>query len=215
MRVRNAGSNRMPLTMASTRITHCAEEEFAHAVTAPWRMRDGWKPLLLYLRGPGDPTGFFSPLLSLVGLWRFSRAPRRLADVDPAWLAGATVVRTDTNLGSYGMGGPGFAGIELKTANGATTWVVFTLWGASHWLTLENLRALDDLAGAAFASARIDRDGARIEFTSARGPAALELRRDSSHLPPFGGSGEPRVIDAAEDVRDAIRVSRRASLWVG
>ena len=219
--------------VAPTSPTRCVEEEFAFALAAPWRKRDGWKALLLYLRGPADPSGLFSPLLTLLGIWRFKRRPPRIADVDTSALIGATVVRTSGNLGSYGMGGPGFVGVQLATRRHGRTWIVCTLWGAGSWLTLDgslvsegyfederreraatrSFRPLSDLLGAELTHLRSDRDGATLDFSTRSGPVKLELRRDTAHLPPYR-SGEARAIADDADLRDALVLSRRAYLWL-
>lgn len=43
------------------------------------------------------------------------------------------------NLGSYGMGGPGFLGFELAAADQfPTEWLVLRFWGADSWLVINN-----------------------------------------------------------------------------
>ena len=44
--------------------------------------------------------------------------------------------------------------------------------------------------------------------------AVLRLRRDSSSLPVHRGSKQPKVLAPSQDVRDAVIISRRASLWL-
>jgi len=53
-----------------------------------------------------------------------------------------------------------------------------------------------------------------MTFTGSSGPLAIRLRRDSSALPVHRGSKEPMVLAASEDIRDAVILSRRGSLWL-
>ena len=119
-------------------ITSCTEEEYALFQSALWRWRSGWRPLFMYFRGPGGVPFFIVPILTLVGLWRFARSPVRLADADLTGFRGATVLSTSHLLGSYGMGGPGFLGLRLQLPRGGATWVVFTIWAAAEWLTIND-----------------------------------------------------------------------------
>ena len=84
------------------------------AVAAP---RGGGVRCGAYARGPGDVPYFASPVLTLVGAWRFSRRPARLVDAGDGAFDGARVIAVESCLGSYGMGGPGFVGIRVRPKN--------------------------------------------------------------------------------------------------
>jgi hypothetical protein len=214
-------------------ITSCIEEEYSLFLSYLWRRRGGWRPLLIYFRGPGGVPFFIAPFLTLIGLWRFTRRPQRLADVDTQAFQDAKVMRVCSYLGSYGMGGPGFVGLQLKLSSGRPIWVVFTIWGAADWLTVgddlladgyspseqrelanaRRFRLLSDFVGSTLKGIRLQHDIAELTFSSAAGPLVLCLRGDSSSLPVHRGSKQPKVL-ASQDVRDAVIISRRASLWL-
>jgi len=177
---------------------------------------------------------FIAPFLTLIGLWRFARRPQRLADADPSLIRGATVTRTSEYLGSYGMGGPGFVGLRLRLSSGRHTWVVFTVWAAAGWLTINDdpltegyfpderrelsssrrLRPLSELVGSTLRDAHLGRELAELTFTGPAGSLVLRLRRDSSALPVHRGSKQPKVLAASQDIRDAVIISRRGALWL-
>jgi hypothetical protein len=219
----------------SDTITPCIEEEYSLFPSFFWRRRHGWRPLFVYFRGPAGVPFFIAPLLSLIGLWRFARRPHRLVDMDPSILRDATVTRTCEYLGSYGMGGPGFVGLRLRLPSGRHTWIVFTVWAAAGWLSINDdllaegyfpdeqrelipyrrLRRLSELVDSRLMDISLDRDMADLEFSSSAGPLHLRWKSDSSTLPVHRGSKQPKVLAASEDIRNGVIVSRRASLWLG
>lgn len=215
-------------------ITSCIEEEYSLFPSALWRRRDGWRPLFIYFRGPAGVPFFIAPFLTLIGLWRFARRPLRLVDADASLFRGATVTSTSEYMGSYGMGGPGFVGLRLRLSSGRRAWVVFTFWAAAGWLTINDdllsegylpdeqlelsssrrLRSLSELVDATLADIHLDRELAELTFGGSSGPLVLRLRRDSSALPVHRGSKQPKVLATSQDIRDAVIISRRGSLWL-
>lgn len=189
----------------------------------------------MYFRGPAGVPFFVAPFLTLLGLWRFTRRPLRLADTDTAAFRHAIVTRTDCGLGSYGTGGPGFVGLHLKLSSGRYVWVVFTVWGAAGWLTIgedlvaeaysddsrrelagvRRFRPLANIVGTILTDIRLEHDSAELTFSDATNQYVLTLRHDSSALPVHGGSREPKRLTPHEDVRDAVVISEKAALWVG
>ncbi|MEX0960310.1 MAG: hypothetical protein WDZ63_13595 [Burkholderiales bacterium] len=215
-------------------IMSCIEEEYSLFLSILWRRRNGWHPLLMYFRGPGGVPFFIVPFLTLIGLWRFARRPPRLADADTSLFLGVRVTRTSAYLGSYGMGGPGFVGLRLRLSRSRCVWVVFTVWAAAGWLTINDdlllegylsdeqralsssrrLRRLPELVGSTLTDIHLDEDLAELNFSASSGPLVLRLRRDSSALPVHRGSKQPKVLGKSQDIRDAVIISRRGSLWL-
>jgi len=142
------------------------------------------------------------------------------------------VIRTSCHLGSYGMGGPGFVGLRLRPQSGNSLWIVFTLWGAAGWLTLDDALLEDGyfpdersdpsrsflplatLVGAQLHTFAITPDAAEFTFTHHGTTQLLRLQRDSNHLPVHRGSQQPKILSPSEDLRNAIIVSQRANLWL-
>jgi hypothetical protein len=217
----------------SDAITPCVEEEFSFAASLLWRHRKGWRARPLALRGPGGLPITLAAALALIGIWRFARRPPRLTDL-PAPPNVAAVTEISANLGSYGMGGPGFVGLHLRPVDGPAFWLVFTLWGAACWLTLDDdlvsdgyssdekralagrwhFRPLSDLVGSKLTEVRLQADEAQFRFKCANTFHVLRLRLDASDLPVHRGSGEHRRLQADQDLRDAVIVTRHARLWV-
>jgi hypothetical protein len=215
-------------------ITSCVEEEYSLFLSYLWRNRTGWRPLFMYFRGPAGVPFFLAPILTFMGLWRFARQPLRLADVAPEIFQNATVISTSYHLGSYGMGGPGFVGLRLRLSRLRSIWVVFTIWGAAGWLTINHdlleegyfpderreltgirkFRPLSDLVGSTLTDVQLEYDDAELTFNGTSSPLVLRLQRDSSALPVHRGSKRPKVLALSQDIRDAVVISRRASLWL-
>jgi len=206
-------------------IINCDEEEFAPFFAHLWRRSEDWQPVLLYGRGPGGLGLFSSLLLTATGIWRFARRPRKLID-NQSQFVGQPVLEICTHLGSYGMGGPGFFGLRF-----ATGWIVYRLWGASRWLTL-NGSLLEDslfpderathsnlinsgtlkttvLEGITCSESRYD-----LTFSTGHESLLLSLRCDGSSVPNWRGNGQPKVLSTDERLEESVVVSRRGRLWL-
>lgn len=71
--------------------------------------------------------------------WDGTRKPITLEEIDLDWLMERRVIRVHFALGTYGMGGPGFFGLELEAhKDRPIEWLVLCLWGAAEWLLLDN-----------------------------------------------------------------------------
>ena len=211
-------------------VIKCTEQEYAPFFALPLRRRDGWRWMPFYSLGPVWP-GPLGILFTFIGIWRFARKPRRIADLPDDTYCGCIVDETCSGLGSYGQGGPGFFGLKCRKGS-ESFWLVFTLWGAVEWLTLDgNLiergpgghdgksradRAMISAAalhGGSIQSVEFTDDRATIRIRGADSNHVLELRRDGSTVPPWRGSGKKKTFGAGEFLEDAIVISRRANLW--
>jgi hypothetical protein len=212
-------------------IIRCVEEEYAPFWALLLRRRDGWRWLPFYLRGPAG-GGPFTPLLTLLGIWRFARKPRLAADVPKAVYLGSMIVDSSACLGSYGMGGPGFFGFKCRKGL-RSFWIVVVLWGAAEWLTLdgkllesgllENERKLyenrgiipfETAHGGSLESIDFAADCVTMTLRKADATHILELRRDGTTVPPWRVTGEKKVLPGNELLEDAIVISCRARLWL-
>jgi hypothetical protein len=211
-------------------VVKCREEEFAPFFAWPTRRRNGWRWLPFYLRGPAWP-GPFGFLFTLLGIWRFARRPRRLVDVPGGEWLHSRIVNTCPCLGSYGMGGPGFLGLECRQ-HGKTFWIVFTLWTADSWLTLDGkllesgligdekkthvergIVSIEAIHGGSVDAVTFSPASLVIEIGKEDGVHTLELRRDGSTVPPWRRTGGRKAFRDEESLEDALVVSRRANLW--
>ena len=184
----------------------CVEEELGPALFLARRKREGWRPVFLYSRGPGNPIGLISPLLTLLGLWLWNRPPRRLADLDRTHVLGSLVLGYESLLGSYGMGGPAYAGIKLRPAKGPPFFIVFTVWAATSRLILDGVpvgqgNRLANLIGSKLEDVILEPDSVVLTFSNKAG--VLRLTRD------------PAATEEPSDLRDLVVVSRRAWIWLG
>lgn len=215
-------------------IIGCQEEEFAPFLAWPGRRRAGWRVVWCYGRGPSGIGVIAGMLLTAVGVWRFARPPATLAAHSGEFL-GRRVRAIDLCLGSYGMGGPAFFGLRFDHG-----WIVYRLWNAASWLTLngqllaeslapfpeerqaigeQNLISARELIGTQLRA--LESDGTQYNLVFACGDGELDagefrlsLRRDGATVPCYRRTGSPKVFAASESLEEAIVVSRTARLWL-
>ncbi|MEA2574275.1 MAG: hypothetical protein QOH93_1573 [Chloroflexia bacterium] len=172
--------------------------------------------------------------------WRRGPRPKALRWVGVKRIVGRRIVTWKNYLGSYGMGGPGFFGLELA-AKGRypREWLVLTLWGAGGWLLLDGhwIEAhpnqyhvqcplfsnfgddedWDDLttriAGAEIIEAGISDYSSKLVLRKGGEERILELPEDTNRLSIWGGSLEPKKWNRAESQLDAWVISRRGELF--
>ena len=165
--------------------------------------------------------------------------PKTLRWLGVKRIVGRRVVRWSLP-GSYGMGGPGFFGLELA-AKGRypREWLVLTLWGAGGWLLLDGRwieahpnqyhvqRPLfshfggaedwDDLTGklvgAKIIEAAMEDSSSTVVLLQGSQRRVLEVPEDTTRLSIWGGSLEPKVWNPAESQLDAWVVSRKGNLF--
>ena len=166
--------------------------------------------------------------------------PKTLREVGVTRVVGRRVIDWSESLGSYGMGGPGFFGLRLAaTREYPEEWLALRLWGADNWLLLDGQwvgahpnqyhvqeplysnfgadaswdRVSERVCGALVKEAQIERDHSLILLAVDAEPHRLEIPRDSSRLPLYGGTMQPHVWHPDEDQRDAWVIAQ-GDLWV-
>jgi len=138
--------------------------------------------------------------------------PFRPDPVDPAEVVGSEVRGWTPNAGTYGMGGPGFLGLDL-----GKHWLVVTLWGAASWIRLDD-RLLDDvprgddhvLVGWTITALTVERSWMAIDLD---GDHTLRLAHDPDDRPRLA-QGQPRVLGSDDDLRTAVVLSPTTEIWV-
>jgi hypothetical protein len=136
---------------------------------------EGWDPGVM---GPSAPL-----------------VPFRPGPADPDDLVGATVRGWTPNAGTYGMGGPGFVGLDL-----GDRWLVVTVWGAASWIRVDD-RLLEDvpagdpgvLVGWTITACVVERTWLTIDLSDPDGAHALRLASDPADRPVFAGDRRPRT----------------------
>jgi hypothetical protein len=162
------------------------------------------------------------------------RRPLRLREAGVARVLGRRIVSWKSNYGSYGMGGPGFFGMELAARD---SWpaehLVLTLWAAAEWLMLDSVwveahpnqfhlqrplfanfgpeESWDDvtprLVGGTIERFDLAHASCRILVRNGAQDHLLELPRNTAILPLRGGSMTARKWNPLESVIDAWTLS--------
>jgi len=154
-------------------------------------------------------------------------------------IPGRDVVAWSASLGSYGMGGPGFFGLQLSSSPAfPQEWLVLTLWAADNWLLFDGQwvaahpnqyqlqRPLvsyfggdeewDDLSekllNSTVVSAEIVDDMSRIHLEKGSVGHLLEIPQVTSLLPLYGGALTPRTWSPLESQLDAWVISESGDL---
>lgn len=146
-------------------------------------------------------------------------------NVDFGSLIGRKVVSFESSCGTYGMGGPGFAGFKLEASDThPEEWLILCLWGSDDWLTV-NGRWLgahpdqyhiqkpmvsnfsdakwDEFSPLVIGSS-IDRfDVAEKSCEIKIGDAHIVLSADPNDRPVYVGTGQPRGFAEDDDLRQA------------
>ncbi len=156
--------------------------------------------------------------------------PQTLTQLGVDRVVGRRIIGWKGCHGSYGMGGPGFFGVELEAmAQWPCEHLVLTLWGAPQWLLLDGRwieahpnqyhiqRPLSSnfgrnmtwdevtppLAGGTIERFELHDDSCQLVVRGPGGQHVIELPQDTSRLPVHGGSLDPRRWNPKEKVSDA------------
>ena len=158
--------------------------------------------------------------------------PMTLREATTARVIGRTIIEASPYCGSYGMGGPGFFGLQLKkTRKYPEESLQLTLWAASNWLLVNGrpLAASTDKhkphiiekgtfssIGEQFVKLFVGYKITAFDLTKesfkmtlkrkGKKTLILELPANLSKVPPHGNN-EPRTWRAADDMIDGFILS--------
>ena len=157
----------------------------------------------------------------------FEPAPARADQI-----IGRCVDEVCPNVGTYGMGGPGFFGLRF-----GSEWLVIAIWGASDWLSAHG-RSVGDPYHLEYGRPRpwladwsADQPdelsqhivGQKIRDFDVRKHALritlengfdLTIEETSDRRPLFQGSRQPRQFAVDDDLRRAVFIAPTAEIWV-
>lgn len=133
----------------------------------------------------------------------------------PMQVIGKEIIDFTCNGGSYGMGGPGFFGLELENSR----WLMVALWGAADWLEL-GVRSLSKydkkeleslLVRQKITDIRVERNSMEIVLSNQQ---KLILDKDPLTRSRLLGNGGLRKFKDHENLQEAVFVSPTPLLWV-
>jgi hypothetical protein len=148
-------------------------------------------------------------------------------------IIGRRIRSASTHIGDYGMGGPGFLGLELDAHESRPReWLVLCLWGAAEWCLFDGVpiesnpksrmkevgtkRFKESISGALLLEARIDDKSCELLIgrPAAGTTSKLEVPSDTRRLPAYGGYGGRRKLAATDSLLDAWALSPTEYLYV-
>jgi len=199
-------------------ILECDEEQFSFILSALWRIPKGWSPAFFSLR-----ASIISWLATFFGIVLFSRKTLPFHPLYSEWI-GARLVAINMRLGSSGMAGCGFLGLKLSNDTGSK-WLVYTLWGATEWLTINDSViqnglseeeiaespsgksiAIDELIESTLTDLQFDDNELVVTFTKDSSPYVVKVTKDGKNILPWRGSGENKTFLAEENIEDCLRI---------
>jgi len=141
---------------------------------------------------------------------------------------GKNITEISLNVGTYGMGGPGFFGINLEGE-----WLIISIWGASGWITVDDrlisnmsytwpfgkkpwiTPSSDNLSeliiGETIIKFEVNQHSLRIVLSNGM---ALSIEESADNRPIFAGSKEPREFLETDDLRRAVFLSPTSEIWI-
>lgn len=153
---------------------------------------------------------------------------------------GRTVVNWSNCCGTYGMGGPGFFGLELDNGH----WLILTLWGSDGWLHINDRvlsansdhKKLNDVFDPVFPRDQCYKDSrvnrkilddilqlpaiiTEFQFSGNSGYMMLgntkiSIEEDYTKRSVYCGTSEPHIFPDEEDLRDAWIIASVPWVWV-
>ena len=198
-------------------ILECYEEQYSFILSALWRIPKGWSPAFFSLR-----DSIVSWLATFLGIVLFSRKTLPFHPVYAEWI-GAQLVTIDMRLGSSGMSGCAFLGLKISNDT-RSKWLVYTLWGATEWLTINGSVIQDGLSAEEIAESppgraiaiseliestltdlQFDEEELTLTFTKDSNPYAIKVTKDGKNILPWRGSGENKTFLPEEIIEDCLR----------
>lgn len=164
------------------------------------------------------------------------KPPNTIREIGFDWVLGRKIIEYSGHLGSYGMGGPGFAGFKLdKKGDRNAEWLVLTLWGSDNWM-LFNGRWLSahpnqydiqkpligfgdqvwdeftsQIVGSKFIDADFSESYTKLTVQKDGTDSVLEIPENTKLLSKYGGNMKYREWKD-EDQREAWVISRDGNL---
>jgi hypothetical protein len=163
----------------------------------------GWKP-----QGPFDCPKT-----------RGAATPAAMRAAGVAAIMGRRVLDTCQRMGTYGMGGPGFMGLELARGNDRKKeWLVLTLWAAESWVLIDDQSPNDgpqspqvaSLEGQVLEHAVVNDKWFNMAFS---GGSVMEMPEDPDQRP-RRDDGSPHRLARSESLLDAWVLSPSRWLYV-
>jgi len=143
-------------------------------------------------------------------------------------ILGRRITQMALNVGTYGMGGPGFFGLKLDQ-----DWLVISVWGASEWIHVNGRLIRDDwgdehgrptswigddwdalsseICGQTICAFSVQKHAMQIRLDS---EMTIEIKEACDERPLFQGSKEPRQFSDCDDLRQAVFLSPTTEIWV-
>lgn len=155
--------------------------------------------------------------------------------VDFDALVGREVTAYSPYCGTYGPGGPGFAGFKLAATDTLPEeWLMLCLWGAANWLTVNNRwleahpsqyeiqkplmsnlhnQTWDEFTPMVVGKTISSFEIAERAFTIKIGEAVITLSEDPNDRPLYW-NGQSRVLPPGDDLRRAWILANSPGVWV-
>ena len=146
--------------------------------------------------------------------------PKTIRQLGLSQIVGRTITAWSDHLGSYGMGGPGFFGLQLAASRPhREEWLVLILWGADNWLLFDGQWVAahpnqyhhqkplistfggdlhwdylsEKLLGAVIGEMTITDNSSCLALDKGGNRHYLEIPAETNKLPVYGGNGRPRL----------------------